>query len=220
MSLSATPNNTLRITEIFYSLQGETTLTGLPTVFIRLTGCPLRCTYCDTSYAFKGGTTRTIDAILEEVATHPAQAITVTGGEPLAQANCIPLLKALCDRYSTVSLETSGALSVAAVDPRVIKILDIKTPSSGEMHRNDLSNIDHLMPTDQVKFVVGKRADFDWSQDFIQTHALEKRCHVLISPVFEAVALPDLAQWLLDSKLQARLQIQLHKIIWNDARGK
>jgi len=212
--------NRLRITEIFHSLQGETRTVGLPTVFIRLTGCPLRCGYCDTAYAFQGGHWKTFDEILTEVAQHGAAYVTVTGGEPLAQPGCIPLLKSLCDAGYTVSLETSGALDLSAVDPRVVRVMDLKTPGSGECSKNLYDNIPHLQPHDQVKFVICDRADYDWSKSILVDFDLSGRCEVLFSPVWGSLPAGDLADWILQDKLPVRLQIQLHKFLWGDARGR
>jgi 7-carboxy-7-deazaguanine synthase len=207
-------SNTLRISEIFYSIQGETCRTGLPTVFIRLTGCPLRCHYCDTAYAFKGGKILSFDAILEKTAHHKSRYITVTGGEPLAQPNCIPFLTLLCDQGYFVSLETSGALDIALIDSRVMTILDLKTPDSGECDRNLWSNIPRLKPNDQIKFVIGSHADFEWACKIIQKYQLDKCCELLFSPVWEKLSPKDLAEWLLESHLHARLQV--HKILWGE----
>lgn len=216
MDLSAS----LRITEIFHSLQGETRTVGLPTVFVRLTGCPLRCVYCDTAYAFSGGEPRTLGAILEEVRSHGAHYVTVTGGEPLAQPNCLPLLAALCDAGYEVSLETSGALSVAGVDPRVVKVLDLKTPASAESHRNDYANIDQLNPRDQVKFVICDRADYEWARFKLDEYRLAKRVDdVLFSPSHHDLPARELAEWILADRLPVRLQLQLHKLLWNDEPG-
>lgn len=211
----------IRITEIFHSLQGESRTVGLPTVFIRLTGCPLRCTYCDTAYAFAGGTLRTIESIVSEVGRYDTACVCVTGGEPLAQPECLPLLEALCDRGWDVSLETSGALDVAAVDPRVSKVMDLKTPASGEMHRNLHANIAHLRRNDQVKFVVCNRDDYLWARDRIAEYSLPDRVgEILLSPSFGELAPRDLAQWILDDRLPVRMQVQLHKIIWGEERGR
>lgn len=211
----------LRITEIFFSLQGESNLVGLPTVFIRLTGCPLRCVYCDTAYAFEGGERWEFDTILDKVESYNTKYICVTGGEPLAQPNCIKLLEALCDKGYVVSLETSGALSVERVDERVLKVLDLKTPSSEESHRNLWSNIQYLNATDQIKFVVGSNADFDWLEAKCLEHRLTERVSdVLVSPVHETFSIERLAERVLQSTHSLRLQMQLHKLIWNDARGK
>ncbi len=210
----------LRITEIFYSLQGETDRVGLPTAFIRLTGCPLRCQYCDTAYAFQGGSHRTIAEVLHQIAAFATRFVTVTGGEPLAQPACLPLLTALCDHDYAVSLETSGALSVAEVDARVSKILDIKTPGSGEEARNLMENLAYLTPLDQVKFVICDHADFLWSQRFITQHDLSARCPVLFSPSYQQVQPAQLADWILAAHLPVRMQIQMHKYIWGDVPGR
>lgn len=213
-------DTSLRITEIFYSLQGESSFTGLPTVFVRLTGCPLRCVYCDTAYAFEGGERRSFDAILDEVDQYSTPYVTVTGGEPLAQPEALNLMTALLDHGKTVSLETSGAMSVEAVDPRVIKILDLKTPSSGEMHRNLESNIEFLDAKDEIKFVVGDRADFDWAVSKMIQFNLEKRVsNCLFSPIHGQLQPAQLAEWILQDKVAARLQIQLHKLLWGDRKG-
>lgn len=212
--------NRLRITEIFFSLQGETRTVGLPTVFVRLTGCPLRCGYCDTAYAFQGGEWQEIPAILQKVASYRAQYVTVTGGEPLAQKACFPLLSQLCDAGYTVSLETSGALDVSAVDPRVVKVVDIKTPGSGEVTKNYLPNLQHLLPHDQVKFVICQRADYEWAKEFMQQYQLTERVEVLFSPSYAELPAGELADWILQDQLQVRLQIQLHKFLWGDVKGR
>jgi 7-carboxy-7-deazaguanine synthase len=210
----------LRITEIFYSLQGEARTVGLPTVFVRLTGCPLRCLYCDTEYAFQGGEQQSLQAIVEQVKSYAPRYVTVTGGEPLAQPNCWPLLTALCDEGFEVSLETSGALSVAGVDARVVKVLDLKTPGSGEAGRNDYSNIAELLPQDQVKFVICNRDDYQWSRFKLDEYALaEKVSDILFSPSFEQLSGTELAEWILADNLPVRLQLQLHKLLWQDAPG-
>lgn len=210
----------LRITEIFYSLQGETRTLGLPTVFVRLTGCPLRCTYCDTAYAFQGGERFSVASILETVASYAPAYVTVTGGEPLAQPNCLPLLAALCDAGYEVSLETSGAINMAGVDPRVVKVMDLKTPASGELSRNDWSNIDLLLPHDQVKFVICSREDYDWARMQVDRFNLAARVSdVLFSPSFGQQEAKELAEWILQDRLRVRFQLQLHKILWNDAAG-
>lgn len=210
----------LRITEIFYSLQGESRTIGLPTVFIRLTGCPLRCNYCDTEYAFHGGERRSIDDILAQVASYAPRQICVTGGEPLAQPECHTLLRALCDAGYQVSLETSGALPVADVDPRVSKVLDLKTPASGEQHRNLMDNIPHLGEGDQVKFVICDRGDYDWARFQLDQYRLHERAgEVLFSPSFEQLPARQLADWIIEDNLPVRFQLQLHKLLWEDAPG-
>lgn len=211
----------LRITEIFLSLQGESSFVGLPTVFVRLTGCPLRCLYCDSAYAFQGGQLWTLNAICEEVTRLGARHVTVTGGEPLAQPNCLALLTQLCDLGLIVSLETSGALSIAEVDARVFRIVDLKTPSSAEVSRNLWSNLSYLKPSDEIKFVIGSREDFDWAVDMVMQHQLFKRTPtVLMSPVFQQVEPVQLAAWVLSSAQPFRLQIQLHKLLWGDTPGR
>ena len=215
-------SDTLRISEIFFSLQGESRTMGLPTVFIRLTGCPLRCQYCDTAYAFEGGSVLSLDDILNQVARHTTRDITVTGGEPLAQPNVIPLMRQLCDKGYTVSLETSGAQSVEAVDPRVSKVMDIKTPGSGEMSRNHLPNIDHLTRTDQIKFVLCDRQDYEWARYQMDHLNLPARVdEILFSPSASQLDPATLADWILQDALPVRMQLQLHKVIWGeDARGR
>lgn len=210
----------LRITEIFHSLQGETSRAGLPTVFIRLTGCPLRCRWCDTEYAFSGGTTRSLDDILAEVARYDCATVCVTGGEPLAQKACLPLLSALCDAGYSVSLETSGALDIGAVDPRVSRIVDLKAPGSGEVERNLPGNIPLLTPHDEVKLVLSDEADYQWAKAQIAEHQLTARCPVLLAPVQGQLAPADLAAWILRDRLPVRMQVQLHKIIWGNEPGR
>ncbi len=210
----------LRISEIFYSLQGETSRVGLPTVFVRLTGCPLRCTYCDTSYAFSGGQNMEIAQILDEVALHHAHYVTVTGGEPLAQKNCLELLKALCDAGYDVSLETSGALDVSGVDARVVKVLDVKAPGSGEVGRNLWANLDYLTPHDEIKLVLSGEADYAWARDVLTGHALDEKCAVLFAPVQGKLSPTALAEWILRDHLPVRMQVQLHKLLWGDERGR
>jgi 7-carboxy-7-deazaguanine synthase len=210
----------LRVNEIFYSLQGEADAVGYPTVFVRLTGCPLRCRYCDTEYAFHEGQWTDIGAVLAQVAGFGARHVCVTGGEPLAQPNCARLLSALCDANYRVSLETSGALDTSVVDPRVVVVLDVKTPGSGEERRNRLENLALLTPKDQVKFVICSREDYEWSKAFVLEHALEGRCQVLFSPSFHDVAPATLADWILADRLPVRFQLQLHKILWGDVPGK
>lgn len=210
----------LRITEIFHSLQGESRSVGWPTVFIRLTGCPLRCTYCDTEYAFSGGEWMSLNSILSQVAYYAPQYVCVTGGEPLAQKNCISLLRQLVDAGFKVSLETSGALNIHQVDSRVVRVMDIKTPGSGESARNLLDNINHLTAQDQVKFVLSDRNDYDWARELLQEVQLEKKCEVLFSPVYSQLEPKQLAEWILEDKLQVRFQLQLHKILWGEQSGR
>lgn len=210
----------VRVTEIFYSLQGETKTVGLPTVFVRLTGCPLRCQYCDTTYAFQGGTWYTLEQVLNEVKKYPVQYVTVTGGEPLAQKACLGLLKQLCDEHYEVSLETSGALDISKVDPRVVKVMDIKTPGSGEMDKNNWANISHLLPHDQVKFVICNEADYFWAKEVVAKYTFDKRLQILFSASYTELPASKLADWILRDQLPVRFQIQLHKILWNDARGR
>lgn len=212
--------NSLRITEIFYSLQGESNTVGLPTVFIRLTGCPLRCIYCDTEYAFAGGTKMPIEAIISEVEKYKTPYVTVTGGEPLAQPSSLSLMAKLADKGYVVSLETSGALDVSHVDPRIIKVMDIKTPSSGELSKNRYQNIDHLNRKDQVKFVIGNQEDYEWSKAALAEYQLPGRCEILFSPVMGSQNPAELADKILQDQLPVRFQIQLHKILWDDARGR
>jgi len=213
-------NQRLRITEIFYSLQGESKSVGCPTVFIRLTGCPLRCAYCDTSYAFSGGEWLEFDEILQQVKQYNTRYITITGGEPLAQKACKDLLTLLCDENYRVSLETSGALDISEVDPRVTRVMDIKTPSSGEQEKNLLSNIQHLTHQDEVKFVICNRKDYDWAKDIMTEHGLLQVCDVLFSPVHGDISATDLADWILQDQLDVRFQVQLHKYLWNDEPGR
>lgn len=210
----------LRITEIFLSLQGEARDAGWPTVFVRLTGCPLRCQYCDTAYAFHGGQWRDIDAILDEVAAHGVRHVCVTGGEPLAQKRCLGLLSRLCDAGYDVSLETSGALDIAGVDPRVSRVLDIKTPGSAEVERNVWENLALLTPRDQVKFVICSREDFEWAKDVMARHRLHEACDVLFSPSHGQVSPRELADWIVAGRLPVRFQMQLHKLLWNDEPGR
>ncbi len=213
--------NQVRLTEIFLSLQGETTSTGLPTVFVRLTGCPLRCGYCDTEYAFHGGTVHSLDAVLEQVTEFKTRHVTVTGGEPLAQPGAIGLLTRLCDAGFSVSLETSGALDVSAVDPRVRKVVDIKTPGSGEVQRNLWSNLDHCGATDELKFVLVDRQDYDWARLKCDELGLyDGPSEVLFSPVADQLAGRDLADWIIADRIPVRMQLQLHKILWGDEPGR
>ena len=210
----------LRLTEIFLSLQGEARAVGWPTVFVRLTGCPLRCQYCDTAYAFHGGQWWDIDAILADVAKHGVRHVCVTGGEPLSQKRCIGLLQKLCDAGYSVSLETSGAIDIREVDLRVSRVLDLKTPASGEMHRNLLSNIPLLTANDQVKFVICNRSDYDWAKSMLVEHELDARCDVLFSPSFSELPARELAEWIVEDRLPVRFQMQLHKQLWGDAQGR
>jgi 7-carboxy-7-deazaguanine synthase len=209
----------LRVSEIFHSLQGEASRAGLPTVFVRLTGCPLRCVWCDTTYAFHGGENLTLDQILSRVAPHGTPQVCVTGGEPLAQKGCLPLLAALCDAGYDVSLETSGAVDIAAVDRRVAVVMDIKAPGSGEERKNRLANLDRLKPTDEIKLVLADEADYRWAREQIVQHDLARRCAVLLSPVQGSLAPRELAEWILRDRLPVRMQIQLHKILWGDTPG-
>ncbi|WP_064748933.1 7-carboxy-7-deazaguanine synthase QueE [Lysobacter antibioticus] len=217
---AAAPSERLRLTEIFLSLQGESNSIGWPTVFVRLTGCPLRCQYCDTAYAFHGGEWWEFDAILAEVAKHGARHVCVTGGEPLAQKRCIALLEKLCDAGYDVSLETSGAIDIGPVDARASRVLDIKTPGSAEVHRNLWSNLPLLTARDQVKFVICSREDYDWSKAVVAEHRLTEVCDVLFSPSFTQIKPRDLADWIVADRLPVRFQLQLHKILWNDEPGR
>jgi 7-carboxy-7-deazaguanine synthase len=210
----------LRINEIFHSLQGEADAVGFRTVFVRLTGCPLRCQYCDTEYAFHAGERHDIEDILARVASFDTPYVCVTGGEPLAQPNCLALLGRLCDAGHEVSLETSGALDIAGVDSRVRRVLDVKTPGSGEAARNRIENFRLLTPLDQVKFVICSREDYEWSKAYLREHALSERCPVLFSPSYTQLSPTDLADWILADRLPVRFQIQLHKVLWGDVPGK
>ena len=214
------PGTRLKITETFYSLQGEADASGWPTFFIRLTGCPLRCQYCDTEYAFHGGAWRAIDAIVEEASRSGAKRICVTGGEPLAQRNCLKLLEQLCDAGLDVSLETSGALDVSKVDSRVARVVDLKTPGSGEEARNRYENLDVLTGRDQVKFVICNRADYEWARGQVQARSLTGTCQVLFSPSAGQLAARQLADWVIADRLQVRFQLQLHKVLWGAVPGK
>ncbi|HRG14428.1 MAG TPA: 7-carboxy-7-deazaguanine synthase QueE [Pseudomonadota bacterium] len=217
---TATNEPRLKLTEIFHSLQGEADAVGWPTVFVRLTGCPLRCTYCDTAYAFYGGEWWTLDSVLDQVASFGARHVCVTGGEPLAQRACIDLLKALCDAGYSVSLETSGALDIGAVDARVSRVVDLKTPDSNECERNRYENLDLLNPHDQLKFVLCSRADYEWAKRIVLERQLHERCMVLFSPSHRQVAPRDLAEWILADRLPVRFQLQLHKQLWGDLPGR
>ena len=220
MSGQAVKPERLRVNEIFHSLQGEADCVGFPTVFVRLTGCPLRCQYCDTEYAFHTGDWIDLEAILDKVRNIGASHVCVTGGEPLAQPNCLTLLARLCDAGYQVSLETSGALDVAAVDARVSRVIDVKTPASNESSRNRIENFRHLTPRDQLKFVICSRDDYDWSKSFMQEHHLGERCRILFSPSYNQLSPTMLAEWILADRLPVRFQIQLHKILWGDVPGK
>jgi 7-carboxy-7-deazaguanine synthase len=210
----------LKITEIFFSLQGEADSVGFPTVFVRLTGCPLRCQYCDTAYAFHGGEWMTVDEIVERVRGFGAKHVCVTGGEPLAQPNCVPLLARLCDEGWLVSLETSGAMAIEAVDPRVVRVVDVKTPGSQEAARNRYDQLAHLRAHDQVKFVICDRADYEWSREQVEKLGLTQSSTVLFSPSAEQLSPRDLADWILADRLPVRFQLQLHKVLWGNAPGK
>jgi 7-carboxy-7-deazaguanine synthase len=211
---------TLQISEIFYSLQGESRTSGFPTVFIRLTGCPLRCHYCDTEYAFTGGEALSLDNILASTKQHQAKYITVTGGEPLAQKECLTLLTMLCDAGYDVSLETSGAISLLGVDSRVCIVMDIKTPSSGEADKNLWSNLQYLKNDDQIKFVICDRDDYDWMKTISDAHDLYQCCEILVSPSFGEIDHKELADWTIEDKLPVRFQLQLHKLLWDDEPGR
>ena len=217
---TATGEARLKLTEIFLSLQGEADAVGWPTVFVRLTGCPLRCSYCDTAYAFYGGEWWTLAAILERVFGFGVGHVCVTGGEPLAQRACLDLLVALCDAGYRVSLETSGALDISAVDARVSRVVDVKTPDSNECERNQLANLQLLKPHDQIKFVLCSRADYEWAARLVREHALSQRCQVLFSPSHRQIAPRDLAEWILADRLPVRFQLQLHKQLWGDTPGR
>lgn len=217
---TVTKTVSLRVSEIFFSIQGEASRAGLPTVFVRLTGCPLRCTWCDTEHAFTGGRTRPLAAILEEVASYGARQVCVTGGEPLAQKPCLELLTALCDAGYDVSLETSGALDISGVDARVSRIVDLKAPGSGESAKNLWSNVDLLTPRDEVKFVLKDRADYEWAREIIRARRLDSRCPLLVSAVQGELEPRDLAEWVLADRLPARFQMQLHKLLWGNMQGK
>ncbi len=222
-SVRPTPDRrlrSLRINEIFLSLQGETSRVGRPTAFIRLTGCPLRCSYCDTAYAFHEGREMSIDDVMQSIAPYATRDVTVTGGEPLAQKSCLTLLTALCDAGYDVSLETGGAVDISPVDPRVARILDVKTPDSGECGRNRPGNLDVLRSRDQVKFVICSRSDYQWSRELVRDRRLHETCEVLFSPSHTQLPARDLADWILADHLPVRLQIQLHKYLWGEERGR
>ena len=211
-------NTTLNITEIFYSLQGEAKEVGIPTVFVRLTGCPLRCNYCDTAYAFKGNNPLSIQHILDKVAQYNTRYVCVTGGEPMAQSNCLKLLDSLIDSGYNVSMETSGSIDIAPVNNKVSIVMDIKTPSSTEERQNRYENLPILKSKDQLKFVIASRSDFDWCNEILDNHEVESE--VLFSPVYESLKPVQLADWILEKKLNVRLQVQLHKILWGDQKGR
>jgi 7-carboxy-7-deazaguanine synthase len=215
-----TKRDRLRINEIFHSLQGEADSVGFRTVFVRLTGCPLRCWYCDTAYAFHEGDWRDIDAILDTVKSFEAEHVCVTGGEPLAQPGCLTLLSRLCEAGYRVSLETSGAMNISGVDSRVSRVVDVKTPGSGESARNLTANFELLTAHDQVKFVICSREDYDWSRSYLEEHSLTERCQVLFSPSYTQVSPTALADWILADRLPVRFQLQLHKVLWGDVPGK
>ncbi|MFT4047127.1 MAG: 7-carboxy-7-deazaguanine synthase QueE [Solimonas sp.] len=214
------PAARLKITEIFLSLQGESSSVGWPTVFVRLTGCPLRCQYCDTTYSFHGGRWMTLDEVIAEVTRLGARHVCVTGGEPLSQKNCLPLLTRLCDAGHRVSLETSGALDIGAVDPRVVRVVDVKTPGSAEVHRNRWENIGLLQPHDEIKFVLCGRDDYEWARDRVRELGLAERCAVLFSPSQSELDATQLADWIIADRLPVRFQMQLHKILWGNVAGK
>lgn len=215
-----TDRRRLRITEIFLSLQGEARSTGLPTVFVRLTGCPLRCAYCDTEYAFHGGEILGFDEILARIGAFGTDRVCVTGGEPLAQRSCIPFLEELCDAGHSVSLETGGALDIGGVDPRVSRVMDLKTPGSGEAHRNRMENLPLLTARDQVKFVICNRDDYDWACDMLRSRRIPDGCEVLFSPSWGEQDPSELADWILEERLPVRFQVQLHKVLWGDVPGR
>ncbi|MCP3672285.1 MAG: 7-carboxy-7-deazaguanine synthase QueE [Gammaproteobacteria bacterium] len=212
--------STLQITEIFYSLQGESNTVGMPTVFVRLTGCPLRCGYCDTEYAFSGGEQKTMPEIMRQVASYGCQRVTVTGGEPLAQKECRRFLTMLCDADYRVSLETCGAMDLSGVDPRVVKVMDIKTPGSGEAEKNLFTNISYLSSADQIKFVICDEADYTWSKQVLDKERLAQRSELIMLPAFGQQDATELAEWILRDRLPVRFQVQLHKQLWGDAKGK
>ena len=213
------PIEQLRITEIFHSLQGESSTVGYPTVFVRLTGCPLRCGYCDTAYAFQGGSKMTLAEIVSRVESDECKKVCVTGGEPLAQKNVYPLMTRLCDLGYQVSLETSGALDISQVDNRVMVVMDIKTPDSGEAHKNLFENLDHIKKEDQIKFVIGSRKDYEWCCSLIEKEIRLQQANVLFSPIWNTLNPSSLANWIVEDKLNVRFQLQLHKILWNDEPG-
>lgn len=210
----------VKITEIFFSIQGESATTGYPTVFVRLTGCPMRCTYCDTAYAFHGGEKHSVNEILDQVGNYNTKYVTITGGEPLAQAECHTLLRELCDAGYQVSLETGGAMDISKVDSRVYIVLDIKTPASNEEHNNTYANLNYIKSSDCLKFVICDRADYDWAKQQLTEGCLNQKCEVFFSPSSEQLTATELAEWILADQLPVRFQMQLHKVLWHDARGK
>jgi len=210
----------LRLTEVFYSLQGEASRAGLPTVFVRLTGCPLRCSWCDTTYSFTGGEPATVESVLAEVAKYPARQVCVTGGEPLAQKDCLALLTALCDAGYDVSLETSGALDISGVDPRVSRIMDLKAPDSGEAVKNRWENLAVLNARDEIKIVIASRGDYEWARDVLRQRQLDRLCPVLFSPAQGLIEARSLAEWILEDGLNVRFQLQMHKLLWGNMQGK
>jgi len=212
--------DSLRLTEIFFSLQGESSRVGLPTVFVRLTGCPLRCVWCDTEYAFTGGKTVTLAQVLNDVAAHTPKNVCVTGGEPLAQKPCLALLSALCDAGYSVSLETSGALDISGVDKRVSRIMDLKAPDSGEENKNRWENLTHLTTHDEIKLVLASERDYEWARKVIAEYQLDLICPILLSPVQNVLTPSLLAEWVLRDRLPVRMQVQMHKVIWGAERGR
>ena len=220
MSANTAKASRLRINEIFHSLQGEADSVGYPTVFVRLTGCPLRCRYCDTEYAFHAGDWMDLETIVDKVRGYATERVCVTGGEPLAQPNCLKLLESLCNQGFNVSLETSGALDIAAVDARVSRVVDVKTPGSQEAEHNRIENFELLTPRDQLKFVICSREDYDWSKAFLQEHGLPEHCRILFSPSYQEISPTALAEWILADRLPVRFQLQLHKVLWGDTPGK
>ena len=217
--MGTSPPAILRVTEIFFSLQGESSRVGLPTTFVRLTGCPLRCVWCDTAYAFHGGENLALDEILRRVAAHGVPRVCVSGGEPLAQKGCLPLLAALCDDGRAVSLETSGAVDIAAVDPRVSIVMDLKAPGSGEERKNRWPNLAHLKAKDELKFVLADEADYQWARETLRSRRLDALCPILFSPVHGSLEPRQLAEWILRDRLPVRLQVQLHRILWGGEAG-